>query len=138
MILTLLTGQFQRLTPQNQLVVHVGDSASFTCTVTSSTDSARNITWTINGLQLVENSDVMEIFNPDIAGGIGQITINNVSLPYNGSEVNCLIHFNSGTVATSNPSVLIVLGMFLSRHRDTELRDIISAKNTALLTTCDL
>ena len=105
-----ITGQFQLLTPQNQLVAYIGRSASFTCTVTSSTDSAGNITWTINGLQLIDSIDAVEIFNPDIAGGIGQLTINNLSLPYNGSEVNCRVHFISGAVATSNPSILIILG----------------------------
>lgn len=101
------TGQFQLLNPQNQVVKHVGDSVVYTCSVASGT--ATNITWTQNGAQFADNN-VMQIFNPNIAGGIGQLTISNLTLSYSESEVRCLVHFDSGNPAPSNPSTLFVLG----------------------------
>ena len=107
-----MAGCCQEITP-DQLTSYVGGSATFRCRV-SIGDSARNITWTKNNRQIGDSTDnVMIIFDPLTAGGIGSITFVMLSASCNNSEVQCTVHTIGGNEITSEVSLLLVLqGVF--------------------------
>ena len=105
-------GCSQQINPSQQKIAHAGGTATFTCSGTRSSDPPTNITWVFSSSILMNNSsNVVERFDSSIH--IGRLTIQQLQAFYNKSQIRCSVLFSSGSMVTSNPSTLLVLGKWL-------------------------
>lgn len=107
--------------PSGRVVSVPGGEAKFTCLAQSVRDNVFSIQWFANGTILEEEERAEMSF----ASGVGILTLRNLTLDYNETEIACSARFNSGKVLFSNSATLLLL------QGEPKINDV-TANNSAL------
>lgn len=92
--------------PPGRVVSVPGGEARFTCLSQSVRDNVVSIQWFANGTRLLEEEERVEM---SVVSGVGILTLRNLTLDYNKTEIACSARFNSGDVLFSNSATLLLL-----------------------------
>ncbi len=85
-----------------------GEETTFTCTYTSIFDVIEEFQWLVNGtlLEDLNKTEGIEAEN----NIVGHLHFINITVEYNGTTIQCIIHFTSGESVPSNHAILFVQG----------------------------
>ena len=90
------------------IVSFVGGRAVLTCIAEDIRDGVVAIEWTVNGSLLEERPGIDIVTNP--SSGFAILTITDLPLTFNSTEISCRIRFNSAVESPVVPSLLLLQG----------------------------
>ena len=98
-------------------IVYERDEASFVCA--SLSGSLSSVRWIVNGSSL-EELGLGSVTQQEVISRVGGLIFLDTLPEYNGTTVQCVATFPDGTVLSSNIATLLVQGILMMHHRDSD------------------